>query len=151
MIQLFYDTDWVTLEFRSRQTLLNRLLSRPSDRIIDHDQHLSFALADVRSTAEELGDEVEIGGSRIRMTHRTLSGLASETAEALGLPPLIDLTLRTDVTGIIGSPEFRLIHEWVRAGRRELVQRTGAIVQTSGLGADGLRRLPRWIDRKSVV
>jgi len=145
MIQLFYDTDWVTLEFRSRQTLLNRLLSRPSDRIIDHDQHLSFALADVRSTAEELGDEVEIGGSRIRMTHRTLSGLASETAEALGLPPLIDLTLRTDVTGIIGSPEFRLIHEWVRAGRRELVQRTGAIVQTSGLGADGLRRLPRWM------
>lgn len=40
MIQLSYDPDGVTLEFRSRQTLLNRLLSRPSDRIIDHDQHL---------------------------------------------------------------------------------------------------------------
>jgi len=145
MIQLSYDPDGVTLEFRSRQTLLNRLLSRPSDRIIDHDQHLSFALADLRSTAEEAGDKVEIGGSRIRMTHRTLSGLSSETAEALGLPPLIDLTLRTDVSGLLGLPEFRLTHEWVRAGRRELVQRTGAIAQTSGAGSDGLRRLPRWM------
>jgi hypothetical protein len=117
MIQISYDPDGVTLEFRSRQTLLNRLLARPSDQIIDHDQHLSFALADLRSTAEEAGDEVEIGGSRIRMTHRTLSGLSSETAEALGLPPLIDLTLRTDVSGLLGSPEFRLTHEWVRAGR----------------------------------
>ena len=79
------------------------------------------------------------------MTHRTLSGLSSETAEALGLPPLIDLTLRTDVSGLLGLPEFRLTHEWVRAGRRELVQRTGAIAQTSGAGSDGLRRLPRWM------
>lgn len=145
MIKISYDADGVTLEFCSRQTLLNRLLSRPSDRIVDHEQHLSFALADLRSTAEEAGDEVEIGGSRIRMTHWTLSGLSSEAAEALGLPPLIDLTLRTDVSGIIGTPEFRLTHEWVRAGRHELVQRTGAIAQTSGVGADGLRRLPRWM------
>jgi superfamily II DNA or RNA helicase len=145
MIQLSYDIDGVTLEFRSRQTLLNQLLSRSSNRIIDHDQNLSFALADLRSTAEEAGDEVEIGGSRIRMTHRTLSGLSAEAAEALGLPPLIDLTLRTDVSGLIGSPEFRLTHEWVRAGRRELVHRTGAIAQTSGAGSDGLRRLPRWM------
>jgi superfamily II DNA or RNA helicase len=145
MINLTYDADSVTLEFRSRQTLLNRLLSRPSELIIDHDQHLSFALADLRSTAEEAGDEVEIGGSRIRMTHRTLSGLSSETAGALGLPPLIDLTLRTDVSGLLGSPDFRLTHEWVRAGRAELVKRTGAIVQTAGDGANGLRRLPRWM------
>jgi hypothetical protein len=145
MINLTYDADSVTLEFRSRQTLLNRLLSRTSELIIDHDQHLSFSLADLRSTAEEAGDEVEIGGSRIRMTHRTLSGLSSETAGALGLPPLIDLTLRTDVSGLLGSPDFRLTHEWVRAGRTELVKRTGAIVQTAGDGANGLRRLPRWM------
>jgi superfamily II DNA or RNA helicase len=145
MINLTYDVGGVTLEFRSRQTLLNRLLSRPSDRIMDHDKHLSFALADLRSTAEEAGDEVEIGGSRIRMTHQTLGGLSSETAEALGLPPLIDLTLRTDVSGLLGAPDFRLTHEWVRAGRPELVHRTGAILQTSGEGASGLRRLPRWM------
>jgi superfamily II DNA or RNA helicase len=145
MIQFSYDQERVTLEFRSRQTLLNRLLSRSSDRIIDHDQHLSFALADLRATAEELGDEVEVGGSRIRMAHRTLSALTSETADALGLPPLVDLTLRTDVMGQIGSPGFKLTHEWVKAGRKEIVNRTGAILETSGDGADGLRRLPRWM------
>ncbi|MCC6007424.1 MAG: ATP-dependent helicase, partial [Rhodobacteraceae bacterium] len=145
MIRLFHDADGVTLEFRSRQTLLSRLLGRQSDRMIDWDQHLSFALAELRSTAQEAGDEVEIGDNRIRMTHRTLSGLPSETAEALGLPPLVDLTLRTDATGLIGSPDFRLTHEWIRAGRRELVQRTGAILQTSGEGSDGLRRLPSWM------
>lgn len=145
MIDLSYDTGAVTLQFKSRQNLLDRLLSRSSEQSIDHDQRLSFAVADLRSTAEESGDDVEIGGNRIRMTHRTLSGLSSETAEALGLPPLIDLSLRTDVSGVIGSPEFRLSYEWIRAGRREIVQRTGAIVQTSGQGAGGLRRLPRWM------
>ena len=145
MIQFSYDQEGVTVEFRSRQTLLNRLLSRSSDRIIDHDQHLSFALADLRATAEELGDEVEVGGSRIRMPHRTLSALSSETADALGLPPLVDLTLRTDVMGQIGSPAFRLTHEWVKAGRKEIVDRTGAVLETAGDGADGLRRVPRWM------
>lgn len=145
MIRLSHDADGVTLEFRSRQTLVSRLLARQPDQLLDQDQHLSFALAELRSTAEEAGDEVEIGDSRIRMAHRTLSGLSAETAEALGLPPLVDLTLRTDATGLIGSPDFRLTHAWIRAGRREPVQRTGAILQTSGEGSDGLRRLPRWM------
>lgn len=145
MIQLSYDEDGLTLELKSRQSLLDRLLSRSPKPSIDHDQRLSFALADLRSTAEELGEEVEVGESRIWMRHRTLSGLTSETADTLGLPPMVDLTLRTDVTGLISSPEFRLTYEWVRAGRKELVQRTGAILQTSGEGANGLRRLPRWM------
>ena len=102
MVRLSHDADGATLDFQSRQTLLNRLLARQPARMIDRDQHLSFALAELRSTAEEAGDEVEVGESRIRMTHRTLSGLSSETAEALGLPPLVDLTLRTDATGLIG-------------------------------------------------
>lgn len=145
MIQLSYDDLGLTLDFKSRQTLLDRLLSRSSNLLIDQDHRLSFALADLRSTAEEAGEVVEIGESRIRMSHKTLSGLTSETADVLNLPPLMDLTLRTDVTGLIGSPEFRLTHEWIRSGRKELVQRTGAILQTSGEGASGLRRLPRWM------
>jgi len=145
MIQMSYDQDGITLEFRTRETLLNRLLSRSSGLIIDHDQHLSFALADLRATAEELGDEVEVGGSRIKMAHRTLSALSSQTADALGLPPLVTFTLRTDVMGQIGSPGFRLMYEWVKAGRKEIVNRIGAVLETSGDGADGLRRLPRWM------
>lgn len=145
MIELTHDQDGVTLTFRSRQSLLNRLLSRGTDPDFDHDQRLSFALADLRSTAEEVGEEVEIAADRIRLPHRTLSAVSSETADALGLPPLVDLTLRTDVEGQIGSPGFRLTHDWVRAGRKEIVRRTGAILETSGDGADGLRRLPRWM------
>src|SRR5690606_11149335 len=108
MIQLSYDEDGLTLELKSRQSLLDRLLSRSPKPSIDHDQRLSFALADLRSTAEDLGEEVEVGESRIWMRHRTLSGLTSETADTLGLPPMVDLTLRTDVTGLISSPDFRL-------------------------------------------
>lgn len=145
MIQLAYDSDWITLEFKSRQSLLDRLLSRGVDFQIDHDRRLSFAMADLQSTAEETGEVVEIGPSQIRLTHRVLSALSSETAEALGLPPLVDLALRTDVFGQIGSPEFRLSYFWTRAGRREVAPRTGAILQTAGDGSDGLRRLPTWM------
>jgi len=145
MIKLTYDADGVTLEFESRRTLLERLWSRGSAQGFDHDEQLSFALADLRAAAEEAGDAVEIGNDRIRLTHRTLSALSSTSADALGLPPLIDLTLRTDVMGQLGSPEFRLTHHWVRAGRKEIARRTGAVVETSGAGANGLRRLPRWM------
>ena len=145
MIQLTYDQSGITLEFRSRQRLLDRLLSRRTDPDFDHDRRLNFALADLRATAEETGDEAEIEHDRIWLSHRTLSALSSETADALGLPPLVDLTLRTDVMGQIGSPDFRLTHDWVRAGRKEIAHRTGAILETSGDRADGLRRLPRWM------
>jgi len=145
MIQLTYDQRGVTLEFRSRQSLIDRLLSRQAEQDFDHDKRISFALADLRATAEETAEEAEVSSTRIRLSHRTLSALSSETADALGLPPLVDLTLRTDVMGQIGSPSFRLSHDWVRAGKREIVTRIGAVLETSGDGAEGLRRLPGWM------
>ena len=145
MIQLTYDQRGVTLEFRSHASLIDRLLSRQAEQNFDHGKRISFALADLRATAEETGEEVEISSTRIRLSHRTLSALSSETADALGLPPIVDLTLRTDVLGQIGSPDFRLSHDWVRSGKREIVTRTGAVLETSGDGADGLRRIPGWM------
>jgi superfamily II DNA or RNA helicase len=145
MIQLTYDQDGVSLELKSRRSLLDRLLSRETDPDFDHDKRLSFALADLRTAAEETGDQVEIGNDRIRLSHRTLSALSFDTADALGLPPLVDLTLRTDVMGQIGNPDFRLTHDWIRAGRKEIANRTGAILETSGDRANGLRRLPTWM------
>ena len=145
MIQLSYDQNFVTVEFKSRQSFLDKFLSRKTDQDFDHDKRLSFALADLRATAEEIGDEVAIESNRICLSHKTLSALSSETAEALGLPPLVDLTLRTDVLGQIGSSDFGLTHEWIRSGRKEIAHRTGAILETSGDGADGLRRLPTWM------
>ncbi|MBC6438500.1 MAG: DEAD/DEAH box helicase [Rhodobacteraceae bacterium] len=141
MIRCSYDQDGLTLEFTSRQSLLDRLLSRHPNRNLDHDTQLGFALADLRATAEEAGEEVEIGESHIRLKHRTLSKVDKEAADALGFPPLVDLTLRTDVMGQIGSPNFHLTYEWVRAGKPEIVTRTGAILET----ANGPRRLPRWM------
>jgi superfamily II DNA or RNA helicase len=145
LIQLAYDVHGVTLTFQSRRTLLDRLRQRLALTTMDQDRRLDLALADLRSTAEEVGDEVEIEEGRIRMTHRTVAGLSSDTATALGLPPLVDLTLRTDVKGIIGAPDFRLSCEWIRAGRQEVVRRTGALLQTSGASAKGLRRIPGWM------
>lgn len=145
MIHLKYDKSGIILEFQSRQSLLDRLFSRESDRDFDHDERLSFALADLRSTAEETKEEVEIAADRIRLAHRTLSALSSETADAFNLPPLVELTLRTDVMGQIGSSDFRLTYDWIRAGRKEIAHRTGAILETAGEGADGLRRIPPWM------
>lgn len=145
MIRLAFDQSGVTLEFTSQQSLLDRLLLRQKDGDFDHDSRLSFALADLRATAEEVGDEVDIAANQIRLTHKTLSALSSGTADALGLPPLVDLTLRTDVFGQIGSPDFSFYYDWIRSGRKEIAQRTGAILETSGDGSDGLRRLPRWM------
>lgn len=145
MIHLTYDQDGVTLSFESRQSFLDRLFERHRDQDFDHDKRLSFALADLRASAEEIGEVVETSSTRIWLSHRTLSVLSSETADALGLPPLVDLTLRTDVIGNIGSPEFRMSYEWIRAGRKEIAHRTGAVLETSGDGANGLRRIPRWM------
>lgn len=145
MISLTYDENKIVLEFKSHQSLLDRLLARNSGQDFDHDDRLSFALADLRAAAEDVGDEVEISGSRICLTHRTLGVITSDTADALGLPPLIDLKLRTDVIGQIGSPGFRLTYDWTRAGRKEIVRRTGAILETAGDGANGRRRIPQWM------
>ena len=145
MIQLSFDQDGVTLEFKSHQSLLDRLLSRHKDEDFDHDTQLSFALAELRATAEEIGEDVEIDSSRIRISYRTLSALSSESAESLGLPPFVELTLRTDVMGQIGSSDFQLTYDWLRAGRKEMVHRTGSILETSASEADGLRRLPLWM------
>lgn len=75
------------------------------------------------------------------MSHSLAARLPGKTAATLGLPDIVDLTLRTDVEGVLGTPSFRLRHEWTKNGQRQLPQRTGAILETS----DGLRRLPLWL------
>lgn len=84
---------------------------------------------------------LEISPYSIRLSHRLAALLDAQTAEVLGLPPVVDLTFRTDVEGALGTPGFRLRHEWARNGQRQMPQRSGAILSTS----DGLRRLPLWL------
>lgn len=141
-----HDAQGVTLRLRpERAGLLGRILGRDRPRDLRQlgpdERALSLAIADLRTLAEGSPDELDISGGTIRMSHRIAGGLDGDAAQALGLPPLIELRLRTDAEGVPGSPGFRLRYEWVRAGRPQHVERQGAFARTP----DGLRRLPGWL------
>ena len=105
------------------------------------DRPLAFALADVRLLGDQQPGTVRIQRDAIHMRHRTVAALDSNAADALGLPPIVDLVFRTDVEGSLGTETFRLVHEWRKFGIRQSVRRVGAILQTE----DGDRRLPLWL------
>lgn len=137
-----FDEKFVTIRFTSHQSLIDRVKSLFGGKEKEPVNKLGMILADLRAEAELLGQELEIEHNYIRLRHQTFSSLSSETANALGLPPLVELTLRTNVTGNLGSENFKLTHEWIRAGRKEPTTRTGAVLWTTGLGFDGYRRIP---------
>ncbi|ETD86669.1 DEAD/DEAH box helicase [Rhodobacter capsulatus] len=127
-----------------RGGLLDRLRARkPADLTLlpPEERRLALALADLRALADEHHDPLRIESDEIRLGHRLAAALDADTAEVLGLPPLTDLVLRTDVEGIVGEPGFRLRAEWMRAGVRKLPRRIGAILETDR----GLQRIPLWM------
>lgn len=141
-----HHADGVTLRLRpERAGFFGRFLAkrppRDLDRLGPDERALSLAVADLRTLGDAYPGELEIAGDTIRMSHRIAAGLDGEAAATLGLPPLVDLVLRTDAEGVPGSPGFRLRHEWVRAGRRVPAEWQGAFLRT----AEGLRRLPAWL------
>jgi superfamily II DNA or RNA helicase len=125
--------------------LLQRLFGKAHPADLGHlppEEHdLLLAIGDLRALGDEAPGSLHIGAREIVMSHRLAASLDGKTAALLGLPPLVDLTLKTDVEGLVGSPNFRLHYEWQRHGQRQPVQRQGAILKT----ADGDRRLPLWI------
>lgn len=146
MFDLHFDQHAIRLTLKEAgEGLLQRFLTRPKKRdlakLAPTDRDLILALADLRASAAEDTEELEVGSDHIQLSHRLAAALPSETARVLGLPPLVDLTLRTDVEGLVGSPNFRLKAEWFRNGQRQLPRRTGVILETSG----GPRRLPLWL------
>lgn len=124
--------------------LLGRLLPTKTpdlDRLSPVDRKLAFALADLRAAGDEMGEEPEISGDKIRLSHRLAAAVDAETALALGLPPLTDLTLRTDAEGVLGTDGFRLRAQWMRGGAPRNPARVGAILATD----KGAQRLPLWM------
>ena len=105
------------------------------------DGELALAIADLKALADDQPGSLAVNGERIRLSHELASRLRSDTASRLGLPPLVDLVLRTDAEGQIRSPSFRLRYEWAKHGRKQQPRRVGAILQT----ADGDRRLPAFM------
>lgn len=146
-LRFTFDQDAVTLTVeRSSPGLLGRLGLKRDRRDLEHlpldDRTLLLAIGDLRALASERPAELfEITPDRIRLSHRLAAALDGTAAETIGLPPVVDLTLRTDAEGVVGSPSFRLRHEWVKNGLRQSVQRVGGILKTS----EGPRRLPEWL------
>lgn len=140
--------DAIEIRFpEQRQGIFARLLSKPTARsftdLAPEDRDLLFAIADLRAWADTHADTVDITSDRLKISHDAAASLSAPAAEVLGLPRAVDITLKTDVTGVLGHPDFRLHYEWSRDGRREAPNRTGAILMT----AEGPRRLPLWMKR----
>jgi superfamily II DNA or RNA helicase len=143
--QLSYDTEKISLSIdRGNQSLFDRLRGRrPRDleSLPNEERQLIYAIADLRALADEQSGGLEIAPTEIRLAHRLAAALDGEDSRVLGLPPTVDLTFRTDVEGVLGTPSFRLRYEWVKGGQRQIPRRVGAILETS----DGPRRIPLWL------
>lgn len=75
------------------------------------------------------------------MSHTVAASLSSSSAQALGLPPDVHMTLATDASGTLGGPDFRLTYEWRHMGQRQAPRRVGCLLSTS----QGLRKVPVWM------
>ena len=139
-----YDNDWITVRSTRKRGLV-RLLSRAEakklDDLADEDRDLAFALAEVRMIGDVEPDAVHLDDHEVRMRHRVAAALDRDAADAFGLPPLVDLTFRTDVEGALGTSSFRLRHEWSKFGKIQSPRRVGAILRTE----DGNRLIPIWL------
>jgi len=136
----------VTLAAKDRSAgLLHRFIRRPVkadlQNLSSEERPLAFAIADLRAAADEYNEHLSIDSDRIVISHRLAASVSSETAQILGLPPFVDMILKTDAEGIVGSKDFRLRYEWSRNGQRQLPRRTGSIMET----AQGIKRLPLWM------
>ncbi len=140
--------DAIEIRFpQARQGLLSRLMTKPTARsftgLAPDDRDLLFAIGDLRVWGDTHPGEVTVASDHLRISHDAAASLSAPAAEALGLPRAVDLMLKTDVTGVLGHPDFRLHYEWLRNGRRETPRRSGTILKTT----DGPRRLPLWMKR----
>lgn len=101
-------------------------------------QELNLALGDLAALEEEKPGSALVYDDRIVLSHEAVSRLESRTAKIFNLPPFPDLTLVTNVKGIVGNRNFQLNYTWKKNGVPVIVKRTGAILETS----EGTRRLP---------
>ena len=146
MFELQFDKSEIQLSLaKGEVSLLKKIFGRSKrpnlDTLTDTDRDLVLAIADLRESADLYGENVEIKQNRIVLSHKLAASLDANTAKTLGFPKVVDLVLRTDVEGNVGSKNFRLKAEWFKNGLKQFPKRTGCILETSA----GLRRLPLWL------
>jgi superfamily II DNA or RNA helicase len=146
-IDFSHDDTNITLRLRGEKPgLLARLVGAPRKgksfaSLPESEQALIFALGDLRALEDQRPGEVDFGEEVVRMSHTVAASLSSSSAQALGLPPDVHLTLATDAAGTLGSADFRLTYEWRHMGQRQSPPRIGCLLSTS----QGLRRVPFWM------
>ena len=142
-LELIFAGDKVALRPKRPGVMARLLGGADADliRLPKSDQALALAIGTLQEIENRRPGAIRIGADEIEMDHEAVAELDRDSAEALGLPPIVDLTLQTDVQGIVGNPDFRLSYAWTRSGRREAPTRMGAILETSR----GRRRLPLWM------
>ncbi len=139
-----FDAEGITL-LPVRKAGLARLFARHAAGDLRHlpasERDLICAIADLRALSGDDPRQLEIADDRIRLSHRLAAQLDAAGARALGLPRPVDLTLSTDVEGVVGASGFRLVYRWTKAGQTQWPTRVGAILET----AQGDRLVPHWM------
>lgn len=140
--------DFIEISFpRAKRRLLGRLTGKGRERsftdLSPDDRDLLLAIGDLHAWEDNHPGDVMVTPDHLRIAHDAAANLSAASADALGLPRTVDLLLKTDVTGVLGKPDFKLHYEWTRQGHQESPKRTGAILHT----AEGRRRLPLWMKR----
>lgn len=105
------------------------LLPREDERMLE-------AFAELRELGESGG--VAIDPDQIFLSHEVLSRVSDASATALELPPSVELTLKMEMDGQLGSPSFLLRTKWLNGGQETVVKRSGAVLETE----QGQRRIP---------
>lgn len=92
---------------------------------------LCDALGALRMYGESHPETVRFESERLVAKHAAVAVLGAEQARALGLPNRPPFVLSTDASGVIGSPGFKLVVRWLKAGQSITTQRRGAFLETA--------------------
>jgi len=144
--EMTFDEHHITLTPNVEHPFLRRLLGQQPVKVNLHnpgpdERTLAYALADLRASANELAEFLKIEEERVVLSHRLAAHMSAQAGDILGLPRFVEMTLKTDAEGIVGSPNFRLHYEWLLHGKIQRPRRIGALLKT----AHGIRRLPLYI------
>lgn len=147
MIAYHYSDDHVVFTSEGETTtvskLINRLFGRDSapenvDAWTEGDAACCDALAALRMYDDEHPNTVRFGDDRVVAAHEAVATLNASQARSLGLPAPPRYIFSVGVSGVIGSPDFKLGTHWLQGDRVVSVRRKGAFLET----ADGEFLIP---------